>query len=41
MVSFDATSFTKKSSNDENMILDPLVVCGPSGVGKVSSNDRL
>lgn len=39
MVSFDTTSFTTRTSNEENddLVLDPLVVCGPSGVGKVSA----
>lgn len=39
MVSFDASSFTTRASkDDEDLVLDPLVVCGPSGVGKVCSN---
>lgn len=40
MVASDATSsFTTRASNEIDMVLDPLVVCGPSGVGKVCSDD--
>ena len=35
MLSSEATSFsTKASERDFDVVLDPLVVCGPSGVGK-------